>query len=244
MVDGWNNIGAFTAIAEINKIQLKNKLVGNIGEIGVHEGQLFCALALLADTPCEGYLAIDVFDNQKRNIDKSGGASFTTFRNHVGKVLGDRQKSLHVIEKDSLSIASLLGKMMTIVAIGRNGQVSTGPITDLFRLFSVDGGHSVVHVLNDLRLVERAMTPGGVVIVDDFMNPKWPGVTEGLHIYCTDRSSRLVPFAYGNGKMYLATFDYRDEYIGFSTGHKLLKDSKLVELYGRKMLWVDFGGAP
>lgn len=231
-IDGWNEQGSFTALAIIDDIQREKRIHGNIGEIGVHEGQLFCALALLSNPRIEESLAIDVFDDQRRNLDKSGGASYEKFRTNVGRIIGDRQNRYNYLETDSLytNPEDIFDK------IGVNSRV----FTNLFRLFSIDGGHTVVHVLNDLRLVERIMAPGGVVIVDDFMHPKWPGVTEGLHIYCSDQKSRLVPFAYGNGKMYLTTFDSRDDYIGFSSASKKLIDSKVVEMYGRKMIWARF----
>ena len=71
-----------------------------------------------------------------------------------------------------------------------------------FRLFSIDGGHTTAHVGNDLDLVEPALHPQGVVAIDDFYNPAWPGVNEGVHRYWFS-GGRLRPFAYGAGKLFV-----------------------------------------
>lgn len=251
-IDGWNDQGVFTAIEIIHDLQREAGIVGNVGEIGVHEGQMFCALALLTNIESEGSLAIDVFDDQDRNIDDSGGNindMFDTFRRHVDRVIGDRQRNFNYIEADSLTLRA--GKILSALTTNNLRTMADGILNhkpsmrvakSRFRLFSIDGGHTVVHVLNDLRLAEQIMVPGGVVIVDDYMHPKWPGVTEGLHIYCADRASRLVPFAYGNGKMYLTTFDRTKLYSPLShiPGRVKLSVYKKVELFGRSVFLVHF----
>jgi hypothetical protein len=251
-IDGWNEQGVFTAIEIIHDLQREDGIVGNVGEIGVHEGQMFCALALLTNVESEGSLAIDVFDDQDRNVDDSGGNiddMFDTFRRHVDHVIGDRQRNFRHIEADSLTLsATQLRTALTVNTLDSmvNGILEHKPPPRVaqgrFRLFSIDGGHTVVHVLNDLRLAERIMVPGGVVVVDDYMHPKWPGVTEGLHIYCADRASRLVPFAYGNRKMYLTTFDRAKLYSPFChmVGKTKLSVYKNVELFGRSVALVHF----
>jgi len=166
------------------------------------------------------------------------------FAKNVDTMIGDRQRLFNYIEGDSLALEPRNILAAVTSAPFRDG-IIIGPntcSTDRFRLFSIDGGHTVVHVLNDLRLVERVMVPGGVVIVDDFMHPKWPGVTEGLHIYCTDRASRLVPFAYGNNKMYLTTFEHGEAFRAalVDCSADIVKAAARVSLYGRRMTWIDF----
>ena len=97
-------------------------------------------------------------------------------------------------------------------------------------------------MLNDLKIAELSVCDGGVVLLDDFFHPKWPGVTEAAHIYCTDPYSRLVPFAYGNKKLYLTTFDCYPSYLKlFQDVEHRVKDRKPVEMWNRDLLWVDFG---
>ncbi|MFD4575958.1 class I SAM-dependent methyltransferase [Streptomyces sp. NPDC058417] len=44
----------------------------------------------------------------------------------------------------------------------------------------VDGDHSAAGVAADLEWAERIVAPGGIVVLDDFGHPKWPGVTEAF----------------------------------------------------------------
>ena len=47
--------------------------------------------------------------------------------------------------------------------------------------FSVDGGHSMEVALHDLRLAHSVMAEGGVVMADDYFDPKSPGVSEAVN---------------------------------------------------------------
>lgn len=47
----------------------------------------------------------------------------------------------------------------------------------------VDGDHSEQGVLADLEWVEDIVAPGGVVILDDYSDPKWPGVQSALETH-------------------------------------------------------------
>ncbi|GGV49262.1 class I SAM-dependent methyltransferase [Streptomyces griseoflavus] len=44
----------------------------------------------------------------------------------------------------------------------------------------VDGDHSAEGVAQDLRWAEEIAAPGGVVVLDDYGDPSWPGIKEAL----------------------------------------------------------------
>jgi hypothetical protein len=44
----------------------------------------------------------------------------------------------------------------------------------------IDGDHSEQGVLNDLAWVEQLAAPGGIIVIDDYGDPGWPGVTAAL----------------------------------------------------------------
>ncbi|HEY8984773.1 MAG TPA: class I SAM-dependent methyltransferase [Streptomyces sp.] len=44
----------------------------------------------------------------------------------------------------------------------------------------VDGDHSANGVAQDLEWVEEIIAPGGIVVLDDFGHPKWPGIKEAF----------------------------------------------------------------
>ena len=75
-------------------------------------------------------------------------------------------------------------------------RTDAGPV----RLFSVDGGHTADITASDLALAEASLCAGGVVILDDFFNEAWPGVSEGAARYLASGASQLVPVAIGGNK--------------------------------------------
>ncbi len=47
----------------------------------------------------------------------------------------------------------------------------------------VDGDHSAEGVARDLRWAEEITAPGGVVVLDDYGDPNWPGIKEALDVH-------------------------------------------------------------
>ncbi|MEU5596357.1 class I SAM-dependent methyltransferase [Streptomyces sp. NPDC020298] len=57
----------------------------------------------------------------------------------------------------------------------------------------VDGDHSAAGVAADLEWAEEIVAPGGIVVLDDFGHPKWPGVQEAFEKHMTtDTRLRLL----------------------------------------------------
>ncbi|MCT7352180.1 class I SAM-dependent methyltransferase [Streptomyces sp. 15-116A] len=44
----------------------------------------------------------------------------------------------------------------------------------------IDGDHSAAGVAADLEWAEKIVAPGGIVVLDDFGDPKWPGIKEAF----------------------------------------------------------------
>lgn len=49
-----------------------------------------------------------------------------------------------------------------------------------FSLFSVDGCHLPEHTINDIKIGMALTVSQGLIFVDDYSNPRWPGVREGV----------------------------------------------------------------
>ncbi|MEU9285271.1 class I SAM-dependent methyltransferase [Streptomyces sp. NPDC048275] len=49
----------------------------------------------------------------------------------------------------------------------------------------VDGDHSAAGVAADLEWAEKIIAPGGIVVLDDFGHPKWPGIKEAFDKHMT-----------------------------------------------------------
>jgi hypothetical protein len=182
-VGGWLGFEVAAFIAALGDIQRSAGYRGAVGEIGVHHGRLFILLLLLLDKD-EGNFAIDVFEQQHLNTDRSGRGDREVFLSNVQRWSGREasiiaRSSLEVRQEDILSLC---------------GRV---------RLASIDGGHTRECALNDLRLIEGVLTDQGIAIVDDYFNSNWPDVSAAVAEYLFDKTSKLVPFAVNPNKVYL-----------------------------------------
>lgn len=186
-VEGWFSPYAAEVIAELTAHQISTGVAGNLAEIGIHHGKLFL---LLANGAVSGEIgvALDVFENQEKNVDRSG--------------LGDRQQ----FEKNLARWAP--GAEVKIVqASSLEVTPASAPSTfGSVRMFSIDGGHTSDITLHDLRLAESVLVDGGVAVVDDILNDHWLGVVSGVARYLLSEHS-LVPFAVGSNKLLLTTSD-------------------------------------
>ena len=92
-------------------------------------------------------------------------------------------------------------------------------------VFSVDGGHTINHVVNDLNIAQDVLVSRGCVMLDDFFGRVWPTVTEGFFKFMEGHNRRLAPYLIFQNKLFLTTFsehesvlsqlrNYLDERIG------------------------------
>ena len=193
-VDGWLEPYSAEFIALLSGIQLDAGFDGSIGEIGVHHGKLLI-LMLLASGRRDQSFAIDVFDKQHLNVDKSGhGDKVALLRNIARWAPGF--PPVAIIERSSFDV-----RPEDILAVGGEP-----------RMMSIDGGHTEECVLNDLRLCERVLSSKGIAILDDCFNQSWPGVVTGLSQYLSGPDARLKPFAISPNKVYLTLPENKELY--------------------------------
>jgi hypothetical protein len=192
-VQGWVEAPTFDVLSTLRDAQDRAGVEGAVAEIGVHHGKLFIALQLLAP-PGAPAVAIDVFDDQDLNVDRSGQGDRDRFEANVRR-WGD-WSSVVVHQGDS---SQLTGHVVL--------ELAQGPV----RLFSVDGGHTEDVVTTDMRTAEQALAPGGIVVADDVFNAEWPGVSVGTLRYL-DAGGALVPFAIGFNKVYFTDVDHTEQF--------------------------------
>lgn len=182
-VHGWLEVSTAVYLASLQALQREAGLAGDVCEIGVHHGKSFLSLTLgLPDG--DRALAIDVFGDQTSNLDRSGRGDQVVFERHLD--------TRGVRDTVDVVAASSLAPEAAAALDGRR-----------FRLFSVDGGHTAEATRNDLELAERSVTAGGLVLLDDVLNPHWLGVVSGLFEYWAAGGS-LVPAALVPNKLVLA----------------------------------------
>ncbi|MBS0015517.1 MAG: class I SAM-dependent methyltransferase [Arthrospira sp. SH-MAG29] len=227
-VEGWCNYRIFYFLKYISDVQKTLLINGGTCEIGVHHGKFFIGLHNLT-TEGELSLAIDVFEDQHLNIDRSGKGSLEQFKTNIS-LFASRQESIQIMKKDSLalSIKDLLDMESNI---GK------------FRLFSIDGGHTQQHTINDFKVAEQLVCNGGLVIVDDYLNQNWPGVGEGIaRLFLLD-SPRLAPFMIGASKLLFTTFSFHQEYFKLTADWVKSRSNqesfKIVSMYGYNVVsWI------
>jgi hypothetical protein len=197
-VEGWLGDRMWQIVNVIGTILDANGVRGNIAEFGVHHG-LFLFLLNALSNDHEACFAIDVFDEQSLNVDGSGRGSLAAFLSHVETLMASQRHSFRIVQRDTLSF-------------------STAEVVDLFgkngvKFFSIDAGHTLQHTFNDLCLVQEVLVPGGIVALDDYMSPHWPGVTEGYYRFTCSANRRLKPLSYFQNKLFLTTVSEHASYL-------------------------------
>jgi hypothetical protein len=143
----------------------------------VHHGRLFILLYLLLRTD-EIAVAIDLFEHQEENLDRSGDGSRAQLLGNLSRRVGDTTR-VRFIADNSLRVDA-----------SQIRELAGGPI----RLFSIDGGHTAEITYHDLRTAYDSTRPDALVIIDDYFNPGWPAVSEGVCRFMATQPE-LVPLA-------------------------------------------------
>lgn len=200
-VQGWLGDGAITATLAIHNWQISNNVQGDVAEIGIHHGKFFLVLKNLC-RPGETAIAIDVFEDQHLNPDRSGSGNREVFENNIA-IYSDGA-NIDIIKGDS----KLLGPDRILAACKNSG----------VRLFSVDGSHTMEYTLSDLTLAAKSLADGGVIILDDFYSQYWPGVQEGLHHFMSAMGRQFSPIAIGENKLFICKSRDHSKILRFFRG--------------------------
>ena len=197
-VEGWLGDRMWQIVNVVGTILDANGVRGNIAEFGVHHGRfLFLLNALRHDD--EICFAIDVFDEQHLNVDGSGRGSLAAFRSHVETLMAAQCHAFKIVQRDTTSFPA----SEAVDLFGEKG----------VKFFSIDAGHTIQHTFNDLYLAQEVLVPGGIVALDDYMSPHWPGVTEGFYRFIDSANRRLKPLSYFQNKLFLTTVSEHGAYL-------------------------------
>lgn len=223
-VKGWLLSGAIKMVVALAKAQDAEEIKGNVGEIGVHHGRFLILLALLTRDG-EKAVAVDLFSDQDRNVDHSGKGDLDQFKENVEHYASSISVVIHQGDSTELTSIALM-------------KLSEGA----FRLISVDGGHTPEITAHDLAIAEGALAPGGIIILDDCFNEKWPGVSEGLFRHFSEAQPKIVPFATGANKTLFCTPEYANRYTeALRTVPARVATHRFL---GRQVLCCDFRPLP
>lgn len=217
-IEGWLDQRLFPVLDALHAIQTELGTTGGAVEIGVHHGRFFVPLNAMVSKGGGQSFAIDLFDNQTLNIDRSGRGNLSKFEENL---------AAHDLHKGE-NVTCVAGDSTRLPA-----QVLETLKANPARVISVDGGHTVEHTINDLTLASEIVSDSGMVILDDIMNPRWCGVFEGLVCFLQRRPT-LWPVFIGLNKLCLVPMSVHGAYVdGLATR---LDPIKRVELCGYKLL--------
>ena len=225
-VEGW--CGSRESVLFNRELEQMRRHFGapalGVMEIGVHHGKYLIALHNLVGGKKKS-LGIDLFDDQEKNIDKSGCGNLEQCKKNIKKYCVHPEK-VELMAADSLDL----------------DEDSVSEIRRRFGKFayvSVDGGHEPNHVVNDLNLAIRLADSTGFIILDDYYNHLFPGVSEGFSRWIQDYP-KFVPFAMTMKKLYLAHVSFHDRYLRFIAEKVQREKYKVVKHFGYACLGFRF----
>jgi cephalosporin hydroxylase len=183
-VEGYFSHTALNIISLLAAAQKSHNITGPVCEIGVHHGRSFILLHLLTSQE-EISVAYDLFSRQDENVGVSGRGNRDIFISNLRR---------HHCDLDRIRIIEVNSTDLTVQNVLSHAE-------DQIRIFSIDGGHSAREVFHDLSLAAKTLRNGGIIVVDDYYDEKWPGVAEGVCRYMLNNDTALHPFAIFDDKM-------------------------------------------
>jgi predicted O-methyltransferase YrrM len=200
----WDEMGGWCVPQIVEVLQplhafqrIASQKTGPVAEIGVYHGKFFLLLAAIKQDSNQKHLAVDVFDMQEFNLDGAGEGNLAVFTQNIKKF--ELNNSVEIETADSLHLHESI--------IRKN--------EEKFDFFSIDGCHTKLHTINDIRKAERMISSLGILFVDDYTNSSWPGVQEGVAAYLSGNHGNLVPLAVTSNKLIMCSASMHKIYLDF-----------------------------
>lgn len=178
-IEGWFSFDAallFMAYTQVLEVPR-----GDVLEIGVHHGLSSIAVAALRG-PGRKFVGVDLFEElQNQNVSRSGYGNRAAFERNLREFY------------PTLEGIGILGRASANLRADELGRD--------FTFCHIDGGHSRGETYNDLKLSSEVTRAGGLIAIDDYFNPLYPGVCEGAAEFMLRHSGILRPLAIGFQKV-------------------------------------------
>jgi predicted O-methyltransferase YrrM len=180
-IQGFFSRDAALMFMGYNQLINSQGVSGHVLEIGVHHGLSAITIASLAGHG-QKFIAVDLFeDRQDSNVSASGSGSQHEFLRNM-RTFFPSLDFLQIITAPSADLSA--------------NELGVG-----FSFCHIDGGHSPEETYQDLDLCSRILMPGGLVALDDYFNPSFPGVSEGAIRFAAEQNEKLKPIAIGFNKV-------------------------------------------
>lgn len=180
-IEGWFSYDAALMFMAYNQLIARHGIAGNVLEIGVHHGLSTIAVATLRARGAKLYV-VDLFENhQSENVSRSGAGHRKIFERNMREFFGETD--------------------FIVPITGGSGALDRSAFEGEFSFCHVDGGHSRAETYHDLALSASLLVPGGLVALDDYFNPEFPGVCEGAVEFLVRQPDLLRPVALAYNKV-------------------------------------------
>jgi hypothetical protein len=187
-VEGWCLDDAAYLTLWLMNTQTQLAYDSSILEIGVYKGKYLSVLYQRATRTLQPVVGIDTFQWSPSEVVSS------KFLSLFGSLDG-----LSLVNEDSNRLDA--PQAMKLLGGKRPSFIS------------VDGDHAARSVRNDLGLAKAILGNGGIIAVDDFLNPMAISVSEGFYRFFIETGeSSLRPFAYCGNKLFCAERAYLETY--------------------------------
>jgi len=170
-IPGWFNLDDLSHFTLILETQTASGLHGDLLEIGCYHGRSAAVLAMHLKEGERLFLG-DAFD---LSLDDPYGNTPTP-----DLVWKNLETAVPDLPRDRISILRAYSRELKLPGDLR------------VRFAHVDGGHDADTVKADLALCASRLLPGGVVAVDDYAHPQYPGVTQGVQTFLAERPELSV----------------------------------------------------
>jgi len=180
-IEGWFSYDAALMFMAYHQVLASRGIAGNALEIGVHHGLSTIAVAALRPHSACLYV-VDLFEQlQSENASRSGSGNRAIFEQNMQNFFGCTD--------------------FVVPLVCRSSSLSRADFQGDFSFCHVDGGHSRSETLHDLELCSSLLVPGGLLALDDYFNPEFPGVCEGAVEFLVRHPAELVPVAFAYNKV-------------------------------------------
>jgi len=182
-LDAFPSIQGFFTFDGALMFMAYNQLIsvtGDVLEIGVHHGLSAIAIGSLAEDG-RRFVAVDLFEMQDSNRSRSGAGNREVFLRNMQTFFED----LNFLE----------------IVAGSSSELKPEALGSQFSFCHIDGGHSPEETYQDLDLCSKILLPGGLLALDDYFNPSFPGVSEGAVKFKLEHAETLKPIAIGFNKV-------------------------------------------
>ncbi len=170
-IPGWFNIDDLAHFTLVLKTQTSSGVHGDLLEIGCYHGRSAAVLALQLQAGERLFLA-DAFDLPLSDPYGDTATPEKVWRNLAAAV--------PTLARERVFIQRAYSSELTL------------PPDLKVRFAHVDGGHDAATVRTDLTLCAERLVPGGVMVIDDYAHPHYPGVAEAVREFLDQQPSYYV----------------------------------------------------